>query len=409
MVMDVRSAELTKYAANAMLATRICFMNELANLAERARRRHRARCAGHRLRSAHRLSLPLSRRAATAARCFPEGRARRCMRTAPSVGSELPMLAGGRGGQRARRSSVLVDKIVARFGADLAGRTFALWGLAFKPNTDDMREAPRRVLIEELARARRERASPTIRWRCDEARRVFGAAPHLRIAATPMAALRGRRRAGRRHRVEGVPQPRLRRASRERCKQPVDLRRPQPLRPGAGPRRRARVLRHRTRVAGRTCAARHGAPIFRLPRARRHGARAGRRRRHARPLLVRRRRAHLARGAGAGRQGRAHRGAPGRRRQRRAQRRGARRAGDAAVGGRRRRGRRDAGAPARRRARARRSLHRDRRARRPRSSCASSRRQQQLLRIDFETAPSHEVLRGQARRLRPAAARTATS
>jgi UDPglucose 6-dehydrogenase len=85
---------------------------------------------------------------------------------------------------------ILVDKIVARLGGDLAGRMFALWGLAFKPNTDDMREAPSRVIIDALiARGARVVAYDPVAM--DEARRVFGTMPHLSFAASPLDACTG--------------------------------------------------------------------------------------------------------------------------------------------------------------------------------------------------------------------------
>ena len=148
-VMDVRSAELTKYAANAMLATRISFMNELA-LPGRARgRRHRAGAPGHRLRSAHRLPLPVRRRGYGGS-CFPKD-VKALIRTAAAAG--VPAAHAARPSRRSttRRSRCWSKRSSRRFGDDLGGKRFAMWGLAFKPNTDDMREAPsRRVLIGEL-------------------------------------------------------------------------------------------------------------------------------------------------------------------------------------------------------------------------------------------------------------------
>jgi UDPglucose 6-dehydrogenase len=90
----------------------------------------------------------------------------------------------------ARQKRVLVDKIVRRFAADLSGRRFAVWGLAFKPNTDDMREAPSLEILPELARrgARIVAYDPVA---MDEARRAFGAQPWLAYARTPMAAVEG--------------------------------------------------------------------------------------------------------------------------------------------------------------------------------------------------------------------------
>ena len=111
---------------------------------------------------------------------------------------------------------MLVDKIVERLGGDLAGRTFALWGLAFKPNTDDMREAPSRVVIEALA-ARGARVVAYDPVAMDEARRIFGDAPHVCVREVADRRVRRRRRARRGHRVEGIPQPRLRRRCGSAC------------------------------------------------------------------------------------------------------------------------------------------------------------------------------------------------
>ena len=145
-VMDVRSAELTKYAANAMLATKISFMNELANLAERF---------GADIESV-RVGIGSDPRIGYAfiypgvgygGSCFPKD-VQALKRSADEVGYEASILAAVESVNN-RQKQVLFDKIKAHFG-DLRGKTIALWGLAFKPNTDDMREAPSRVLMESL-------------------------------------------------------------------------------------------------------------------------------------------------------------------------------------------------------------------------------------------------------------------
>jgi UDPglucose 6-dehydrogenase len=145
-VMDVRSAELTKYAANAMLATKISFMNELANLAEHF---------GADI-EAVRLGIGSDPRIGYAfiypgvgygGSCFPKD-VQALKRSADEVGYEASLLAAVEVVNN-RQKHVLFNKITAHFG-DLRGKTIALWGLAFKPNTDDMREAASRVLMESL-------------------------------------------------------------------------------------------------------------------------------------------------------------------------------------------------------------------------------------------------------------------
>jgi len=146
MVMDVRSAELTKYAANAMLATRISFMNELANLAEHlgADIEEVRKGIGSDPRIGYQF---LYAGVGYGGSCFPKD-VKALIHTAAEAGKTLPVLDAVER-VNAEQKRVLAAKILKRFGK-LSGRRFAVWGLAFKPNTDDMREAPSRVLIEEL-------------------------------------------------------------------------------------------------------------------------------------------------------------------------------------------------------------------------------------------------------------------
>jgi UDPglucose 6-dehydrogenase len=187
LVMDVRSAELTKYAANAMLATRISFMNELANLADDlgADIEHVRQGIGSDPRIGYHFLYP---GVGYGGSCFPKD-VKALQHTATELGRPLEILRAVESVNEAQKLR-LVDKIVARLGPDLAGRTFALWGLAFKPNTDDMREAPAREIIAALA-ARGAKVVAYDPVAMDEARRVLGDAPHVSFAATPMAALPG--------------------------------------------------------------------------------------------------------------------------------------------------------------------------------------------------------------------------
>jgi UDPglucose 6-dehydrogenase len=147
LVMDVRSAELTKYAANAMLATRISFMNELANLAERigADIEEVRKGIGSDPRIGYHF---LYAGAGYGGSCFPKD-VKALIRTAAEAGSTLPIVEAVEE-VNAGQKRVLAKKILERFGGRLSGRRIAVWGLAFKQNTDDMREASSRVLIEEL-------------------------------------------------------------------------------------------------------------------------------------------------------------------------------------------------------------------------------------------------------------------
>ncbi len=146
-IMDVRSAEFTKYAANAMLATRISFMNELALLAEKVGADIELVRRG--IGSDPRIGYQfLYAGAGYGGSCFPKD-VKALVKTAADSGIPLQVLTAVEAANE-RQKRVLVDKVVERFGADLKGRRFALWGLAFKPNTDDMREAPSLVVIDEL-------------------------------------------------------------------------------------------------------------------------------------------------------------------------------------------------------------------------------------------------------------------
>jgi UDPglucose 6-dehydrogenase len=145
--MDVRSAEFTKYAANAMLATRISFMNELANLADKVGADIEA--VRHGIGSDPRIGHSfLYAGAGYGGSCFPKD-VQAIERTARQYGQDLLILSAVEAVNE-RQKQVLGRKVVTRFGEDLSGKRFAVWGLAFKPNTDDMREAPSRVLLQEL-------------------------------------------------------------------------------------------------------------------------------------------------------------------------------------------------------------------------------------------------------------------
>ncbi|MFZ2542436.1 MAG: UDP-glucose/GDP-mannose dehydrogenase family protein [Gallionella sp.] len=147
MVMDIKSAELSKYAANAMLATRISFMNELANLAERvgADIEHVRKGIGSDQRIGYHF---LYAGCGYGGSCFPKD-IRALQRTGEEYGLPLKILHAVEEVNHAQKN-VLLQKIIKRFGDNLKGKHFALWGLAYKPGTDDMREATSRVVMEGL-------------------------------------------------------------------------------------------------------------------------------------------------------------------------------------------------------------------------------------------------------------------
>ncbi|MGC4403602.1 UDP-glucose dehydrogenase family protein [Methyloversatilis sp. MC4-4] len=186
-VMDVRSAELTKYAANAMLATRISFMNELALLADRMGADIEMVRQG--IGSDPRIGYHfLYAGCGYGGSCFPKD-VKALIRTARENGQDLKVLQAVEDANDVQKM-VLVDKIVAKFGEDLSGRRFALWGLAFKPNTDDMREAPSRVIINELFR-RGATVTAYDPVAMTETKRIYGDEPRLTLADKPMDALEG--------------------------------------------------------------------------------------------------------------------------------------------------------------------------------------------------------------------------
>ena len=186
-VMDVRSAELTKYAANAMLATRISFMNELALLAERvgADIELVRQGIGSDPRIGYHFLYP---GVGYGGSCFPKD-VKALIRTAAENGQQLHVLTAVETANDAQKH-VISNKVVARFGEDLRGRHFAMWGLSFKPNTDDMREAPSLVVIDDLL-ARGATVCGYDPAAMHEAQRLIGDRAGVRFADGPMQALEG--------------------------------------------------------------------------------------------------------------------------------------------------------------------------------------------------------------------------
>lgn len=186
-VMDIRSAELTKYAANAMLATRISFMNELAVLAERLGADIEQ--VRHGIGSDPRIGYHfLYAGCGYGGSCFPKD-VQALRRTGQENGVPLRVLDAVEDANDAQKR-ILIDKLTARFGSDLKGRRFAMWGLAFKPNTDDMREAPSRTMLEALWQmgASVSAYDPAA---MEETRRIYGERADLLLVDSPMDALKG--------------------------------------------------------------------------------------------------------------------------------------------------------------------------------------------------------------------------
>lgn len=186
-VMDVRSAELTKYAANCMLATKISFMNEIANLAERlgADVEKVRQGIGSDPRIGYHFIYP---GCGYGGSCFPKD-VQALVRTAEKVGY-VPELLRSVESVNHRQKNKLFDGLSAYFDGDLGGKKIALWGLSFKPNTDDMRDAPSRVLMEALwaAGASVQAYDPEA---MNETQRIYGSRSDLTLMGTKEAALNG--------------------------------------------------------------------------------------------------------------------------------------------------------------------------------------------------------------------------
>lgn len=187
MVMSVRSAELTKYAANCMLATKISFMNEMANVAERvgADIEEVRQGIGSDPRIGFSFIYP---GCGYGGSCFPKD-VSALVRTAEEGGYEAQILRSVEAVNRVQKSR-LFENLSAYFDGDLAGKTIALWGLSFKPNTDDMRDAPSRVLMEALWQvgATVQAFDPVA---MEEAQRLYGNRSDFVLMGTKEAALRG--------------------------------------------------------------------------------------------------------------------------------------------------------------------------------------------------------------------------
>jgi UDPglucose 6-dehydrogenase len=185
-VMDIRSAELTKYAANCMLATKISFMNEMANLAEILGADIEA--VRHGIGSDQRIGYHfIYPGVGYGGSCFPKD-VQALIQTAEKINFDAKVLKAVEARNNEQKTT-LFQKVNKHFAGDLAGKTFAIWGLSFKPNTDDMREAPARVLIEALwsAGANVQAFDPEA---MNETQRIYGNRDDLSLCGTKEAALK---------------------------------------------------------------------------------------------------------------------------------------------------------------------------------------------------------------------------
>jgi UDPglucose 6-dehydrogenase len=185
--MDARSAELTKYAANCMLATKISFMNEMANIAERvgADIEMVRKGIGSDERIGYHFIYP---GCGYGGSCFPKD-VQALGRTAEVIGYEPELLLAVEAINK-RQKQKLADYINSHFGDDLSGKTFALWGLSFKPKTDDMREAPSRSVMEALW-SRGAKVQAFDPEAMEECQRIYGTRDDLVLMGTKEAALQG--------------------------------------------------------------------------------------------------------------------------------------------------------------------------------------------------------------------------
>jgi UDPglucose 6-dehydrogenase len=184
--MAIASAELTKYAANAMLATRISFMNEIANICNRsgANINDVRRGIGSDARIGNRF---LFAGVGYGGSCFPKD-VQAIVKTSAELGYDFKILKAVEA-VNADQKRLLVQMVKQHHGANLAGKTVAVWGLAFKPNTDDMREAPAIVVVEELLAAGAKVVAFDPEAMTEARHRHFG--ERITYAANPMEAVKG--------------------------------------------------------------------------------------------------------------------------------------------------------------------------------------------------------------------------
>ena len=206
MVMDPASAELCKYAANAMLATRISFMNEIANVCERfgadVDKVRQAIASDKRIGPAF-----LFPGVGYGGSCFPKD-VKAIIKFSSDKKYRFRILEAVEAVNEAQKLRLL-ERLDEQFGKKLKGETIAVWGLAFKPRTDDMREAPAVPIIEGLLERGRARCARSTRRRKPVAQRIFK--KRITYARERLRRAQGRRRAARRHRVERVPRAGFRR------------------------------------------------------------------------------------------------------------------------------------------------------------------------------------------------------
>ncbi len=246
LTMSRREAELTKYAANALLATKISFINEVANLCDRlgVDIDNVRRGIGSDPRIGHAF---IYAGAGYGGSCFPKD-VKALIHTAQSIEVD-PLVLRATHERNEHQKHYVLDQVKQRYGADLTGRTFGVWGLSFKPGTDDVREAPALTIVRGLLEAGATvRAFDPVAGSLFEKQLVndIGRNKRFQLARRQIRGTERRRCAGADHRMEGVPQPGLQEDSYA-AEAAGDLRRPQSVRCRAIARRGLELHRRRPR------------------------------------------------------------------------------------------------------------------------------------------------------------------